>query len=204
MNKLLAIIIMSLLIVPVTGNQRDCHTFEGDVVNDSTVPTGTTESCGEMAHIVATCNQVIVTANYDGDFIIDTYPSQDSYEFTLSAEQSYALNVSSNTEFVDLYANEFGSAYHFVAMVYIPVDCDIVYPDDNRVNWQQCDHFVKIYPDGSVYNVETGTGVLVLQVDPDNPLDTCSDDGSVCVYATENGIQYNVIDREGKFCEITP
>lgn len=196
------VVIVGLILIFVmshTASAQDCN-FNGNAITDTTVPLGTTDLCNNQGRIQLICNQVVLTAYVD-----DYYTVQQNFigivtDLYLIAGQQYHLTPDISTEWV-----EFWGSNGFIGLVdIVEQPCnDIVYPDDNRLNWQQGDYYAKVYLTGNhlqVYDVTTGTGVLILNVDTTYQQVACS--SNICVFVFENSVQVNITDAEGKFYEI--
>lgn len=192
------VIIGLLLYIP--SSQASGCVMHNDNVDDNNMPVGVTDYCGVSARITLVCNQVQLTAYYDDTYAIQEHYGLQQRTVTLLAGQSYTFTPNNDTEWLEVW-----DSYGFVGLVDIVAqDCgNVVYPDDNRVNWQLGDHYAKVYLVGNyvhVYDVTSGSGELILNVDTSYLQVTCTP--NVCVFVRADEIQINITDDEGKFYEI--
>jgi hypothetical protein len=77
---------------------------------------------------------------------------------------------------------------------------DVVYPPDNRLNWQYGDWAVVVYPNDSggidIYDVVSGEGVFIAHITEDTELPIETE--HVSLYATLEGYVLVIMDAEGK------
>ena len=208
--SLLMLAFVGFLFFFLTGDTeaQDCSFLEDDLISDVTVQYPNADHCDEQGRIQFICNQVVFTAYVDDHFLLAENFTGVVHDVHLVAGDTYRFTPAEATEWVEAWGTD-----GIVGVVDIyEQDCsdDVVYPPDNRTNWQQGDHYAITYLVGQnqdylvVYLAMDGYGELTLAVDlRDFYGVACNVDESVCLYYLEetDEFQVNIIDYEGKLYE---
>jgi len=176
---------------------------QGCYYDDPVIRGAHDEMCGDAGRISVVCDTTVnLTAYESGWFLLEaenqergTYTYRDVY-LNAGQEVVYVLDG----QWVKVWYEQ-----SFVGIVDLGrTDCvEVVYPPDNRVNWQQGDHYAAVYYAAdilTVYLLHPTYGELILYVDASTELPMCN--VGVCVYEVDGAYQVNIRDAEGKEYEV--